>query len=108
LEQGVFLKNSNIVVVIFVAFAIIICCVCLVLTTSGIFLFVTASGAVNSNNDGPTSPEINSLPNPESETNPNQDSPNADNLGLFPSIHSEDLASSFETLAVLQNTYIQL
>ncbi len=100
------MKNSNIVVVIFVAFAIIICCVCLVLTTSGIFLFVTASGAVNSNNDGPTSPEINSLPNPESETNPNQDSPNADNLGLFPSIHSEDLASSFETLAVLQNTNI--
>jgi len=100
------LKNKNLVVIILVSLFIIICCLCLVLVTSGVFLFITSNEITGSGNDILPLTETTPVPNPNSDFFPNEEFNYPDNPGLLPSINPEYLNSSYETLTILQNTYI--
>lgn len=99
------MNNKNLFVIILVPLIIIICCLCLVLIASGVFLFITSSEIPATSNDLSLTEET-PLPNLDSDFFPNGEFNNPDNSGLLPSLHPESLNSSYETLSMLQNTYI--
>jgi len=92
------LNNKNLIVIILVSLLLIICCLCLVPVASGVFLFITSNEISESSNDIPSILEGTPFPNEEFN--------HPDNFGLLLSINPEKLYSSFETLSILQNTYI--
>ncbi|PKO07398.1 MAG: hypothetical protein CVU41_01485 [Chloroflexi bacterium HGW-Chloroflexi-3] len=92
------MNNKNLIVIILVSLLLIICCLCLVPVASGVFLFITSNEISESSNDIPSILEGTPFPNEEFN--------HPDNFGLLLSINPEKLYSSFETLSILQNTYI--
>ncbi len=100
------MNNKNLVLIILVSLFIIICCLCLVLFTSGIFLFITSSEMSASNDDILSLTEETPLPNPNSDFLPDEEFNSPDNFGLLPLLDPESQNSSFETLSILQNIYI--
>lgn len=92
------MDKKNFIVIILASLLIIICCLCLVLIASGVFLLITSNEISGSSNETPSIYEGTPFPQEESIR--------PDNSGLLPSINLGKLNFSYETLSILQNTYI--
>lgn len=104
--MGELLSNKNLIVIILVSLFFIICCLCLVLFTSGVFLFITSNEISDASYEFLPQTEATPLLDANSDFFPNEEFNYPDNSGLLPSINPSHLNSSFETLSILQNTYI--
>jgi len=100
------LKNKNIILIVLISVFILICCLCLVLGTSGIILFLGSNASSYSNADDHPFRQETPFSNSGSEVVPDQNIPNSDSFGILPTVNPENLDSSYDTLSILQNTYI--
>ncbi len=100
------MKNKNIILIVLISVFILICCLCLVLGTSGIILFLGSNASSYSNADDHPFRQETPFSNSGSEVVPDQNIPNSDSFGILPTVNPENLDSSYDTLSILQNTYI--
>lgn len=100
------MKNTNIFLIVLVALFIFFCCCCLVLATSGLIIFASSPDISDSNSEVPFYSEETQIPHQGTEIDPRDDYDNPEDFDLLPTINPEKLDSSFDTLSILQNTYI--